>query len=84
VENTKNKQVNAVQAFLISSITGSMCAIVALVLFKQSIASTATDMIRRVVNAVQACGFIVVTVASVNNLISEKAFEQLCGSDDVI
>jgi hypothetical protein len=45
--------------------------------------STLTDMIRRVISVVQACGFIVVIVASDNNQINAKAFEQLCGSDDM-
>jgi uncharacterized membrane protein YozB (DUF420 family) len=60
VENTKNEQANAVQAFFISSITGSMREIVALVPVKQSTASTLIDMISRVITVVQSCGFIFV------------------------
>jgi 2-hydroxy-3-keto-5-methylthiopentenyl-1-phosphate phosphatase len=82
-ENTRSEQKNAVQAFLISSIAGSMREIVAFVPVKQSTASTLTDMIRRVITVVQSYGFIVVIVASDNNQINAKAFEQLCGSEDI-
>lgn len=82
-ENSKNDQANAIQAFLISSVAGSMREIVALVPVKQSTSATLTDMIKQVIRIVQACGFVVVIVASDNNQINAKAFEQLCGSDDV-
>jgi hypothetical protein len=69
-ESTKNEQANALQAFLIiSSIAGNMHETVALVLVKQSTSSALTDMMKKVINVMQAYGF--------NNQINAKAFEQL-------
>lgn len=57
VENTKIEQVKLVQALLIPSIAGSMLEIMALVPAKQSTSSTLTDILKKVKNVVQACGF---------------------------
>lgn len=79
--NSTNEQANAVQAFLISSIAGRMREIVALVPVKQSTASLLSQMIVKAVEVIQSCGFVVAVVASDNNQINAKAFEQLCGGE---
>lgn len=38
-------------------------------------------MINKTIEVVQSCGFVVVVIASDNNQINAKAFEQLCGGE---
>lgn len=79
--NSSNEQANAVQAFLISSIAGRMREIVALVPVKQSTSSLLSQMIIKAIEVIQLCGFVVGVVASDNNHVNVKTFEELCGGE---
>ena len=82
-ENSTTEQANSIQAFLIASMAGSLREIVALVPVKQLTAATLKDMIMNVISIVQACGYVVVVLASDNNQINAKAFEDLCSGSEM-
>ena len=83
-ENSSTEQANSIQAFLISSVAGSLREIVSLVPVKQLTAANLKEMILKVISIVQACGYVVVVVlASDNNQINARAFEDLCAGTDM-
>jgi len=81
--DNSEQQADSIQAFLISSLAGSLRDIVALVPVKQLTATDLRQMIMKVISIVQTCGFVVAVVASDNNQINAKAFEELCDSSDM-
>jgi len=82
-ENATTEQANSIQAFLIASMAGSLREIVSLVPVKQLTAGNLKDMIMKVISVVQACGYVVVVLASDNNQINARAFEDLCSGTDM-
>jgi hypothetical protein len=81
--NSKTEQANSVQAFLISSIAGSMREIVSLIPVKQLSSDNLVELVRKVISIVQKCVFIVTVVISDNNQLNAKAFETICSGSEM-
>jgi hypothetical protein len=79
--NADNQVAHSVQAFMVSSIFGSMKEIVALCPVKDLKSGNLLEMLQKVLNLLQTNGFTVVCVAADNNQLNAKAFADFAGKE---
>jgi hypothetical protein len=78
--NSSASQAHSVQAFMVSSIFGTAKEIVSLNPVKNITGDDLTEMLRKIIDIVQNCGYTIVALISDNNQVNCKAFETLSGT----